>query len=87
MNSTYCTFSLSELVEGHVDEVRAGYRSESIEGREKFVMSRRHGGRRQKITHRECIDQAVIELLIAHGFGERPHSRAVASRLRQRYVV
>jgi hypothetical protein len=76
-----------ELVDGHVDEMRAGDRSESIEGREKFVMSRRRGGRRQEITHRECIDQAVVELLIAHGVGNRPHSRAVALRLRQHDVL
>ena len=59
-----------ELVDRHVDELRAGYRSEFFEGREEFVVARGHGGSWQEPAHRECIDHPVIERLVAHGIGD-----------------
>src|SRR5262249_6686005 len=42
-----------ELVDRHVDEMRAGYRSEFFEGGEEFVVTRGQGGSWQEPTHRE----------------------------------
>jgi len=53
-----------ELVGRHVDEMRAGYRSEPVERGEESVVSARHGRAEQEIAHRERIDEAVIELLV-----------------------
>ena len=61
--------------------MRAGYRSEFVEGREECVVARGHGGSRQERAHRERIDQVVIERLVAHGIGDGHHSRSVALRL------
>jgi hypothetical protein len=71
-----------ELVDRHVDEMRAGYRSEFLEGREKFVVAGRHDGSWQERAHRERIDQPVVELLVAHGIEDRHRSRTVALRFR-----
>src|SRR5262249_61140018 len=66
-------------VDRHVDEMRAGYFAEFLEGREEFVVAGRHGGRWQERAHRERIDQLVVELLIAHGIGgpHRPRTGAL----------
>ena len=70
----------SELIDRHVDEMRAGHRSEFVEGGEEFVVAGRHGGGWQECAHRERIDQPVVELLVAHGIGDRHRSRTVALR-------
>jgi len=64
-------------------KIRTGYRSEFVEDREEFVVAGRHGGSWQECAHRERIDEPVVELLIAHGVGDRQRSRAVALRLGQ----
>src|SRR5215469_1429196 len=40
-----------ELLDRHVDEMRAGYFAEFLEGREEFVVAGRHGGRWQERAH------------------------------------
>jgi len=76
---------LSQLIEHHGDEMRARGGPEPVEGREEFVVAGRDGGRRQECAHRERVDQAVVELLVAPRFGCGHGSpRPVARRLQQR---
>jgi len=72
-----------ELIDRHVGEMRAGYCPEFVEGREEFVVAAGHRGSWQERAHRERIDQAVIERLVAHGIGDGHRSRSVALRLWQ----
>src|SRR5262249_22697307 len=67
--------------------MRAGYGSEPVEGGEEFVTPRRHGRAGQKIAHRERINEAVIEHLIAHRVRDRARSGAAALHFCQRPVL